>query len=237
MQQNSRGDTEKSGKRQSIGKRKLPDQGEPSQPRQTVAELLSERYTPEPQSHKRSRLSSSPHLPSPTLPHKMYPISGRNGPVGRGVGSAGSIKPVNANAGQNNFTPYTGARKLVVKNLRAGPRLDQESYFDKVWSQFDAALAAIFDGRQPESSLEELYKGGENVCRQDRAAQLANKLRDRCKEFVDGKMRKNLVTRSKGSTDVDTLRSVVETWSSWHSKLVRCRNNLSQMPTADHLKL
>ncbi|CAG8429915.1 unnamed protein product [Penicillium salamii] len=227
MQQNSRGDTEKSGKRQSIGKRKLPDQGEPSQPRsQTVAELLSERYTPEPQSHKRSRLSSSPHLPSPTLPHKMYPISGpRNGPVGRGVsGSTGSIKsPMNANASKNNFTPYTGARKLVVKNLRAGPRLDQESYFDKVWSQFDAALAAIFDGRQPESSLEELYKGGENVCRQDRSALLASKLRDRCKEFVDGKMRKNLVTRSKGSTDVDALRSVVETWSSWHSKLITVR--------------
>ncbi|CAG7919927.1 unnamed protein product [Penicillium olsonii] len=227
MQQNSRGDTEQSGKRQSIGKRKLPDQGEPSQPRsQTVSERLSDRYTPEPQSHKRTRVSSSPHLPSPTVPHKMYPISGPRigAPVSRGVpGSTGSVRSMNANAGQNNFTPYTGARKLVVKNLRVGPRLDQESYFDKVWSQFDAALTAIFDGKQPETSLEELYKGGENVCRQDRSALLAKKLRARCKEFVNGQMRKNMVTRSKGSTDVDTLRSVVDAWSNWHSKLITIR--------------
>lgn len=127
---------------------------------------------------------------------------------------------MNANTRQNNFSPYTGARKLVVKNLRTGPRLDQESYFDKVWSQFDAALTAIFEDRKPESSLEELYKGGENVCRQDRSALLAKKLRARCKDYVDGKLRQNLVSRAKGSTDVDTLRAVVESWSSWCNKLV-----------------
>lgn len=230
MPQKPRGDTEQSGKRQSFGKRKLSHQGEQSQSRsQTVSEQLSERYTPEPQtqSHKRSRLSSSPHLPSPTHPHKMYPISGsapRNGaPVGRGVsGSTGSLRSpaMNANTRQNNFSPYTGARKLVVKNLRTGPRLDQESYFDKVWSQFDAALTAIFEDRKPESSLEELYKGGENVCRQDRSALLAKKLHARCKDYVNGKLRQNLVSRAKGSTDVDTLRAVVESWSSWCNKLV-----------------
>lgn len=127
---------------------------------------------------------------------------------------------MNANARPNNFSPYTGARKLVVKNLRSGPRLDQESYFDKVWSQFDAALTAIFEGRKPESSLEELYKGGENVCRQDRSALLAKNLRGRCKDFVNGSLRQNLVSRAKGSTDVDTLRAVVEAWSSWSTKLV-----------------
>lgn len=128
---------------------------------------------------------------------------------------------MNVNARQNTFSPHTGAKKLVVKNLRTGPRLNQDSYFDKVWSQFDAALTAIFDGRKPENSLEELYKGGENVCRQERAALLAKKLQTRCKEFVGGNMRTNLATRAAGSTDVDTLRAVIEAWSAWHSKLVR----------------
>lgn len=233
MPQNSRGDTEQSGKRQSIGKRKLSDQGEPSQPRsqQSISELLSQRYSPDRsldlQTHKRSRLSSSPSRSSTqTSPHKMHPISGsppKNGVPGRGVsGLNGPIRShgLNTNIRQNTFSPHSGAKKLVVKNLRTGPRLNQESYFDKVWSQLDAALTAIFDDRKPESSLEELYKGGENVCRQERAALLAKKLQDRCKEFVSGKMRTNLVARAGGSTDVGTLRIVIEAWAAWHSKLV-----------------
>ncbi|KAJ5817560.1 Winged helix-turn-helix transcription repressor DNA-binding [Penicillium robsamsonii] len=233
MQQNSRGDTEQSGKRQSIGKRKLSDQGG-SQPRsqQTISELLSQRYSPDidSQTHKRSRLSPSPSRPSTQpITHKMHPISGsppKNGAPSRGVsGPNGPIRSqgLNANARQNNFSPHTGAKKLVVKNLRTGPRLNQESYFDKVWSQLDAALTAIFDGRKPESSLEELYKGGENVCRQERAALLAKKLQERCREYVSGTMRTNLVTKAGGSTDVATLQAVIEAWSAWHSKLVTVR--------------
>lgn len=244
MQQHSKGDTEQSGKRQSIGKRKLSDQGEPSQPRsQTISELLSERYTPEPidTQPKRSRLSSSPQLPPQILSRKMHPTPG---PSSRGgvPGSTSSVRSPAMNAAntrQNNFTPHTGARKLVVKNLRTGSRFDRESYFNKVWSQLDAALTAIFDGRKPENSLEELYKGGENVCRQDRSALLAKKLQGRCKEFVNGKMRQNLVARAKGSTDVDTLRAVIETWSTWNSRLVCHKNYHVQCPplTTCYLRL
>jgi hypothetical protein len=93
-----------------------------------------------------------------------------------------------------------------------------------VWSQLDAALTAVFDGRKPDSSLEELYKGGENICRQERAAVLARRLQDRCRDYVNGKMREGLVARAAGSTDVDTLRAVLETWSAWHSRLV-CEPN------------
>ena len=90
----------------------------------------------------------------------------------------------------------------------------------------DAALTAIFEGRKPDSSLEELYKGGENVCRQERAALLAKKLQDRCREFVGGNMRTNLATRAGGSTDVRTLRAVIDEWSAWHSRLV-CGKGIS----------
>ncbi|KAJ5049295.1 Cullin-4A [Penicillium chrysogenum] len=229
MPQNSRGDTEQSGK-QSSGKRKLEE--EPSRSQQTISELLSQRYSPDtldPQTNKRSRLSSPSRFPSTKIPHKMHPISGsppRNGAPGRGFsGPNGPIRSqgLNANARQNNFSPHTGAKRLVVKNLRTGPRLNQESYFDKVWSQLDAALTAIFEGRKPDSSLEELYKGGENVCRQERAALLAKKLQDRCREFVSGNMCTSLATRAGGSTDVRTLRAVIDEWSAWHSRLVTIR--------------
>jgi hypothetical protein len=121
----------------------------------------------------------------------------------------------------------------VVKNLRTGSRLNQASYFDKVWSQLDAALSAIFDGKKPDISLEELYKGAENMCRQGRAPVLAKKLQNRCKEHVTGKLRENLVTRAGGGNDVDTLRAVFEAWSAWQSRLVCAGHSHENCPLAD----
>lgn len=239
MQQHSSGDTERSGKRKSIGKRKLSDHGEPSQPQsqRTISELLSKNLprdnlppTTSPIS-KRSRFSLSPSRSSsahPVSPTKMYNFSGsppKNGAAfGRSVPALNppSVKSQasNPNARQNNFSPHAGAKKLVVKNLRTGPRVSQEPYFDKIWAQLDAALSAIFEGKKPDISLEELYKGAENICRQERAALLAKKVQERCKDYVAGTLRDNLVKRAGGGTNVDTLRAVIEAWSAWHSRLV-----------------
>ncbi|KAJ6119617.1 hypothetical protein N7523_003897 [Penicillium sp. IBT 18751x] len=241
MQQHSSGDTERSGKRKSIGKRKLSDHGEPSQPQtqRTISELLSKNLPRDslPSStspvSKRSRLSLSPSRSSahPVSPTKMYNFSGsppKNGTAfGRSIPAMNpsSIKKpaLNPNARQNNFSPQAGAKKLVVKNLRTGPRVNQEPYFDKIWAQLDAALSAIFEGKKPDISLEELYKGAENICRQERAALLAKKVQERCKDYVAETLRDNLVKRAGGGTNVDTLRAVIEAWSAWHSRLVTVR--------------
>lgn len=243
MQHSSGNPDQRSGKRKLIAKRKLSDQGEPSQPQsqRTISELLSKnKHSHEslpPSSSptsKRSRLSVSPSRPSsiiPVSPNKMYNFSGsppKNGNAfvrtvpGPNAASAKS-QTFNANTRQNNFNPNVGAKKLVVKNLRTGPRANHEPYFDKIWAQLDGALTNIFEGKQPSVSLEELYKGAENICRQDRATLLAKKVQDRCKEYVSGKLRDNLVTRTGGGTDVDTLRAVIDAWSSWHSRLVCCQ--------------
>lgn len=240
MQQYSSGDTERSGKRKSFGKRKLPDQGESSQSQsqRTISELLSTRNHPHetrPQNSspisKRSRYSTSPSRPSslhPVSPNKMYNFSGsppKNGAAfgrsatGPGV-SAMKSQASNANVRQNSFSPHAGAKKLVVKNLRTGPRANQKPYFDKIWAQLDAALSAIFEGRKPDTSLEELYKGAENICRQERAALLAKKVEERCKDYVAGVLRDNLVTRAGGGNNVDTLRAVIDAWAAWRSRLV-----------------
>ncbi|KAJ5587427.1 uncharacterized protein N7459_003192 [Penicillium hispanicum] len=240
MQQYSSGDTEqRSGKRKSIGKRKLSDQGEPSQPQRTISELLSTNCSSNdhpPNSSptsKRSRFSVSPSRSASAQaasPNKMYNFSGSPPKNGTAFvrSMAGSNAPIqsrafNAATHQGSFNPSVGAKKLVVKNIRTGPRVSHEPYFDKIWSQLDAALSDIFDGRKPDISLEELYKGAENICRQNRAPMLAQKVQNRCKGYVTGKLRANLVTRSGGGTDVDTLRAVIEAWSSWHSRLVTVR--------------
>lgn len=174
---------------------------------------------------KRVRLSASPSESSSAAtqsqgvrsPGSMYNFS--NTDSGAGSGALGKPRPSNATPRQNNFTPHTGAKKLVVKNLRK-PRLDQDSYFEKAWGQLDAALGAVFSGGKPETSLEELYKGAENVCRQGNAALLSKKLQDRCREHVSGKLRETLVAKAGGGSNIEILRAVVDTWATWQSELV-----------------
>lgn len=233
---------QRSGKGKSINKRKLSSQAEEQhhRPQQaTLSEIFSKNSDGRPRSSpplstgKRPRLSSSSPSRFPgndLIPaQKMYNFSDSghrpNGPFGQTTVSAGpgpNAKSAFSNAAsrQSNFTPHTGAKRLVVKNLRTGPRLDQDSYFEKVWAQLEAALVAVFNGAKPETSLEELYKGSENVCRQGRAAALARKLRNKCVEHVAGHLRQNLLARTAGASNIDTLRNVVDAWASWQSKLV-----------------
>jgi hypothetical protein len=126
----------------------------------------------------------------------------------------------NASQRPSNFTPHTGAKRIVVKNLRAAPRLNQEEYFETTWGQLDAALTAIFTETKPKHSLEELYKGVENVCRQGRARVLSKKLEVKTKDHMFGALRKALVDKSGDGDDIDMLRAVVEAWSTWNSRLV-----------------
>ncbi|EED22944.1 nuclear pore complex subunit Nup192, putative [Talaromyces stipitatus ATCC 10500] len=123
----------------------------------------------------------------------------------------------------SNFTPHTGAKRLVVKNLRSGPRLNQDEYFDDIWTRLSATLDTIFDGGKPAASLEELYKGAENVCRQGRAESLAKKLQERCKTYIVDNLRQNLVDKTKNASNIDTLRAVVDAWAVWNTKLVTIR--------------
>lgn len=119
-----------------------------------------------------------------------------------------------------NFTPHTGARKLVVKNLRKAPRANPEEYFNRVWGQLDAALSAIFTDEKVPYSNEELYRGVENLCRQDRAPVLFQKLLEKCKHNVTTRVKEPLVAGARTKRSDDILRAVVEAWSRWNTQLV-----------------
>lgn len=117
-----------------------------------------------------------------------------------------------------NYVPLMGAKKLVVKNFRRTPAVSPDEYCTRIWNQLDVALSAIF--KCEKISLEELYRGVENVCRQERAPVLARKLEDRCKEHVSKTLKTSLIRETADHSATDTLIAVTNTWKTWESQLV-----------------
>ena len=122
-------------------------------------------------------------------------------------------------ARSTNFTPHTGPRKLVVRNLRTTPKSSPDQYFNQMWHQLDRALSAIFSNEKLPYPNEELYRGVENICRQERAPALYQRLCDKCKGVISGDVRASLVTSAKDLSDVEVLRAVVEAWSTWNKQM------------------
>ena len=118
-----------------------------------------------------------------------------------------------------NVTPQAGLKKLVVKNLRKTPRTDPDQYYNHVWNQLDTALSAIFADEKVPFSMEELYRGVEILCRQDRAPSLYKKLCEKCKQ-VSIRMQQPLVTATANSNNIDVLQVVVEARLAWTTHMV-----------------
>lgn len=126
--------------------------------------------------------------------------------------TGGAAKPAN-------FTPRTGLKKLIVKNLRKTPRADPEQYYNRVWEQLDSALSSIFGDKGEPYSMEELYRGVEILCRQGRSSSLFQRLCDKCKQACAG-LELPLVAIMRVGSDVEVLRGVVKAWSTWNTQLV-----------------
>ncbi|KAI9716272.1 MAG: hypothetical protein M1812_005497 [Candelaria pacifica] len=122
------------------------------------------------------------------------------------------------------FTPHTGARKLVVKNLRKTPRVDPDHYFNQVVGQLDSALTAIFNHEKIPHSMEELYRGVENLCRQGRAPALYVRLSQRCKDYVSSSLKEPLLAKASTSKNVDVVRMALGAWSTWNTQLMTIRS-------------
>lgn len=128
----------------------------------------------------------------------------------------GVMKPQPERAGIN---PHTGAKKLVVKNLKATAHWDGKAYLEKTWGQLDAALATIFKDGQDRLSKEDLYRGVENVCRQGGASTLFARLDGRCRTHVERDMRDRLVRTAGDSSNVQFLSAVIDTWKLWKQEM------------------
>lgn len=120
----------------------------------------------------------------------------------------------------SNFQPHMGAKTLVIKNLRKTPRTDADTYYAKAWNQLNCCLTSIFEGRQPQQSLEQLYKGVEDTCRQGRAEKLYKQLSERCETHLHTDVLPRISTVGS-SSDVEILRNVFNAWQTWSAQLVR----------------
>lgn len=192
----------------------------------------------QPSPGKRAKLHHTPHTYSPetlpTSPNNMYSFAGNvidltsSPPRKGGRGGTGSqqwrLSGTNNNtkmpaASSPHSTPSQASKKLVVKNLKQTPKHDPEQYLNQVWTQVDAALTTIFADDTNKYSLEELYRGVENVCRQNFAAELSKRLRARCADHVTKVIRPRLL-KSKEGTPAEIVAKTVDEWLRWRKQNV-----------------
>lgn len=122
------------------------------------------------------------------------------------------------------FAPYQGSKTLVVKNLRMTPRVDPEQYSKKVWDQLDAALSSILEEKKLGLSLEELYKGAENLCRRGKAAELHTHIHDKCQNYLTKEVRVDLLRQASQLSSSNLLASYLKAWELWKEKLSTIRS-------------
>lgn len=119
------------------------------------------------------------------------------------------------------FQPHTGAKKLVIKNLRKPANRDAqvEEYYQKTAAELDAALAAILAGTRPNAPLERLYRGVEDTCRRGRADTVYKLLNDHIVGHLQSTVLKRI--RQRGDTsNVKVLANVLDEWKIWNKQTV-----------------
>lgn len=119
------------------------------------------------------------------------------------------------------FQPYSGAKKLVIKNVRSASSRDAqvEEYYARTERDLGEALEAVLAGRRPAVPLERLYRGVENVCRRGKAEKVYLMLNER----VERHLQKIVLPRIRqfaGSSNIDILQSVLAEWKTWNSQTV-----------------
>lgn len=130
------------------------------------------------------------------------------------------------------FQPHAGAKKLVIKNLRAPTptrTAGVEEYYTRTWRELDQALSEVFAGRQPTQPYERLYRGVEDLCRKGEGEKLGESLRDRCEKYIEGEVLPQIRNDAagQGADNVVMLRVVLEHWKRWSKQLALIRSMFS----------
>jgi hypothetical protein len=179
--------------------------------------LASESTSP---SRRRPRLDSSSSASSPfanTSKRARFDMT-----TARARGKLPETETIDLTQQPSAFKPYAGAKKLVIKNLRAPTNRDNQvaEYYKRTEKELDGALEAIFAGRTPDVPLERLYRGVEDVCRKGDPAKVYQMLNER----VDVHLLRIVLPRiqKNGRTsNLDTLKNTLEEWKTWNKQTVR----------------
>jgi dynamin-like GTPase MGM1, mitochondrial len=114
----------------------------------------------------------------------------------------------------------TGPKRMLVKNFRPARKVDPKVFLEQTWGKVEGALDTVFAQGEIDFSLEELYRGVENLCRQGMAGDVCERLVKKCRGYVGGELR-GKVTDMAGRKDVDVLRGCLGAWGVWMDQMVR----------------
>lgn len=159
------------------------------------------------------------HFPSKRAdgPGKAAPIDLTNSPDGSPAKINGQRNGMRKSVPNTNTA--AGPKRLQVKNFKVTRKVDPSLFLDQTWQKLDKALDTIFQQGEINFSLEELYRGVENVCRQQMAQQICDRLITKCKAYVGGAL-KAKVKESLGRTNIEVLKSSLHAWTVWNSQVV-----------------
>lgn len=164
-------------------------------------------YTPEASASKRQKHAAIDH------PNMASPTHTRLSKVPDPSGAMASA-----------FQPHSGAKKLVIKNLKTAqsPAREAEirSYYDRALEDVGNVLGAIFGGRKPPVPFERLYRAVEDLCRKGDAKSVTQVLKKMMKDHVH-KVILPRVERTGRESDIETAKALLGEWQAWNAQMVR----------------
>jgi cullin-4 len=193
---------------------------------------------------KRARLDSDSSPPAPADAEKgrpgtmstanMYHFPSKNGGIPKGVEIVDlSSSPPNGNSPVKPTSPKNGMRKvapnmhanggpkrMLVKNFKPARKTDPKVFFNDTWAKVDKALDTVFEQGKIDFSLEELYRGVENLCRQGMAQDTSERLVGKCRTYIEETLKEKIEEKA-GWKDVDVLRATLGAWATWMDQMVR----------------
>ena len=202
----------------STNRKSLADQSSPKSKRVKDKHSGPATITPRAPASPTTQSGDRYHFPS-----RYDNVSNKDGVVDL-TKSPRARRPSVVNAGNATRRPFNagaGAKRLVVKNLKPQSSWDGNLYFDQTWQQLDAALDTVFSEAPVDFSMEDMYRGVENLCRQGRARDVYHKLASKLKSHINATVKTSLLSRTR-KDNVGVLQDVLAAWASWNSQIV-CR--------------
>jgi cullin-4 len=132
------------------------------------------------------------------------------------------MRRVTPNMHASSFSAGGGPKRMHVKNFRPARKVDPKVFFEQTWGKVHGALDTVFAQGEIDFSLEELYRGVENLCRQGMAADVCERLVKKCRAYVGGDLRGRVMDMA-GRRDVDVLRGCLAAWGVWMEQMVCLR--------------
>ena len=125
---------------------------------------------------------------------------------------------------QTPLRPHT--KKITIKNLKSTPDYVPAAYFQQTTHKLQKAVSTILVEGTLSDSLEELYRGVENLVRENRGPQLYDMLQESCRQFVSEDMRRKVERGIAGSVGIGgdggvrAVECIENAWGKWTSQLV-----------------